>query len=83
MDRLRKALKENSLDWKIDNGVYDAGHDSTGNYEYLIEADITPIIALNPRSGTHHPLATLRKWMRMVFHYVLLACLMESVKCFV
>jgi hypothetical protein len=53
MDRLRKALKEHGLDWKIDNGVYDAGHDSTGNYQYLMEYDITPIISLNTRTGAH------------------------------
>ena len=52
LDRLTKALKEHGLDWKIDNAVYDAGHDATGIYEYLMEQDITPIIALNPRSGT-------------------------------
>jgi len=53
MDRLRKALKEHGLDWEIDNIVYDSGHDATGIYEYLMEDGITPIIALNPRSGTY------------------------------
>jgi hypothetical protein len=57
MDRLRKALREHGLDWQIDNGVYDAGHDATGIYEYLMDNEITPIIALNPRNGTH-PLPT-------------------------
>jgi hypothetical protein len=50
MDRLKKALKENGLDWNINNAVYDCGHDATGIYEYLMEDEITPIIALNPRS---------------------------------
>jgi len=53
MDRLRKALKEHGLHWEIDNAVYDAGHDATGVYEYLIDDGVTPIIALNPRSGTY------------------------------
>ena len=53
MDRLKKALKEHGLDWKIDNAIYDAGHDSAGNYEYLMKHDITPVIALNPRTGIH------------------------------
>jgi hypothetical protein len=55
MDRLKKALKENGLDWKIQNAVYDSGHDAIGIYEYVMEDDITPIIALNPRSGTYPP----------------------------
>jgi hypothetical protein len=49
MDRLTKALREHGLEWKVDNAVYDA----TGIYEYLMEDEITPIIALNPRSGKH------------------------------
>jgi len=53
MDRLRKALREHGLEWKIDKGIYDAGHDSAGNYEYLMEDEITPVIALNPRSGIY------------------------------
>jgi hypothetical protein len=53
MDRLRKALKENGLEWKIQYAIHDAGHDSTGNYEYLMEYGIKPIIALNSRSGTY------------------------------
>jgi len=50
-DRLRKALKEHGLLWKINHIIYDAGHDSTGNYEFLMDDDITPVIAFNPRSG--------------------------------
>jgi hypothetical protein len=53
LDRLKKALKEHGLDWKIHNTVYDAGHDAIGIYEYAIEDDIIPIIALNPRSGVN------------------------------
>lgn len=53
MDRLRKALKENGLEWKIQYAIHDAGHDSRGNYEYLLDCGITPIIALNPRSGIY------------------------------
>ena len=37
--------------------VYDAGHDALGIYEYLVDAEITPVIALNPRSS-EHPLPT-------------------------
>ena len=53
MDRLRKAFRENGLEWKIQYAIHDAGHDSAGNYEYLLDYGITPIIALNPRSGTY------------------------------
>lgn len=54
MDRLKKALREHGLEWKIDNAVYDAGHDATGVYEYLMDDNgINPVIALNPRHGTH------------------------------
>jgi len=52
-DRLKKTLKEHGLDWKISHVVYDAGHDSLGNYEYLMDNDITPVIALNQRKGIH------------------------------
>jgi len=62
LDRLRKALRENGLEWKIHNAVYDCGHDATGIYEYLMESHITPIIALNPRSGTYpSPTGTAQK----------------------
>ena len=62
MDSLRKALKEHGLNWKIQNAVYDSGHDATGIYEYLMEDGITPIIALNPRSGTYpSPTGTAHK----------------------
>ncbi len=53
MDRLKKTLREHGLDWKIGHGIYDAGHDAVGNYEYLMEHGIKPVIALNSRSGTH------------------------------
>jgi len=53
MDRLKKGLKEHGLDWGIGHGIYDAGHDAVGNYEYLMEHGVKPVIALNPRSGTH------------------------------
>jgi hypothetical protein len=53
MDTLHKALKEHDLDWKIDNAVYDSGHDATGIYQYLMDDDINPVIALNPMSGIH------------------------------
>jgi len=56
-DRLMKALKENGLDWKIQYAIHDAGHDSKGIYEYLMDDEIIPIIALNPRAGTY-PVAT-------------------------
>jgi len=50
-DRLKKSLKEHGLHWEISHIIYDAGHDSAGNYEYLMDDSITPVIALNPRSG--------------------------------
>jgi hypothetical protein len=53
LDRLKKALKEHRLEWQIQYMVYDAGHDATGIYEYVMEDGITPVIALNPRSGTY------------------------------
>jgi hypothetical protein len=53
LDRLKKTMREHGLDWKIHNAVYDSGHDAIGIYEYVMESDITPIIALNPRSGTY------------------------------
>ncbi len=53
LDRLKKALKEHGLEWRIQNVVYDAGHDATGIYEYVMEDDIIPIIALNSRSGVY------------------------------
>ncbi len=46
LDRLKKALKENGLEWKIQYVIHDAGHDSMGNYEYLLDCGITPIIAI-------------------------------------
>jgi len=60
-DRLKKTLKEHGLsdaiakaqNWDISHVVYDAGHDSLGNYEYLMDDHIIPVIALNPRKGTH------------------------------
>jgi hypothetical protein len=60
------ALRENGLEWKINNAVavYDSGHDAIGIYEYLMDSHIKPIIALNPRSGTHPsptPTGTARK----------------------
>ena len=53
LDRLRKALKEHGLDWNISHVIYDAGHDSLGNYEYLMDDEIIPVIALNPRKGVN------------------------------
>jgi hypothetical protein len=53
-DRLKKSLKEHNLDWKISHTIYDAGHDSMGNYEYLLDDNITPVIVLNTRSGVHY-----------------------------
>ncbi|MBD3182759.1 hypothetical protein GF312_10735 [Candidatus Poribacteria bacterium] len=50
-DRMRKTFREHGLEWLIDKTVYDSGHDSVGNYQYLMEQGITPVIALNPRTG--------------------------------
>lgn len=51
LDRLKKSLKEHGIQWKFSHVVYDAGHDSLGNYEYLMDDEINPVIALNPRRG--------------------------------
>ena len=53
MDKLKKALKENGLNWKIENAVYDAGHDAMGVYDYLMDNGIKPVIALNTRTGVY------------------------------
>jgi hypothetical protein len=53
-DRLKKSLKEHGLQWGVSHIIYDAGHDSLGNYEYLMDDSITPVIALNTRSGVHY-----------------------------
>ena len=74
LDRLKKALKENGLEWKISNAIYDAGHDATGIYEYLMDDEINPIIALNPREHIRLPLATQRWSTRMEFPSALVEC---------
>jgi hypothetical protein len=51
MDRLRKTIGEHRPEMKIASGVYDAGHDALGIYQYLSDAEITPVIALNPRGA--------------------------------
>ena len=53
LDRLRKTLHEHHLDWNIDTAIYDSLHDARGIYEYLADHDISPVIPLNPRNGTH------------------------------
>jgi len=62
LDKLTKAFKENGLDWQIQHAIYDAGHDALGIYEYLVDAQITPVIALNPRSSEHpNPTGTAKQ----------------------
>ena len=46
-----KSLKENGVDLNMEAVAYDAGHDASGIYEYLIENNIKAVIALNERSG--------------------------------
>ena len=53
LDRFTKASREHQLDLTIYAAVYDAGHDSLGNYEYLQAKQINPVIVLNPRTGQH------------------------------
>ncbi|MBM3234879.1 transposase [Candidatus Poribacteria bacterium] len=61
-DRLKKALDENGISWQRQNVVYDSGHDALGIYEYLIEHQIKPVIALNESSSTHpSPTGTAEK----------------------
>ena len=55
-----KDLKEHGLDWKINHVIYDAGHDSLGNYEYLMLGSrgrltlrMTTSILFNPRKGVN------------------------------
>jgi hypothetical protein len=46
----------------MQHAIYDAGHDGIGVYEYLHHADITPVIALNPRTGEHpNPTGTAQR----------------------
>ena len=62
LDKFRKTLKENGLDWQIQQAIYDAGHDALGIYEYLLDAEISPIIALNPRTSEHlNPTGTAKQ----------------------
>ena len=82
LDKFRKALKENGLNWQVQQAIYDAGHDALGIYEYLLDAEIDPIIALNSRTKEHHnptgtakqvneegiPLCPAAKPMRRVSH---------------
>ena len=50
------------MDWKIQHAVYDAGHDALGIYEYLVDAQVAPVIALNPRSSEHsNPTGTAKQ----------------------
>ncbi len=50
------------MDWQIQHAVYDAGHDALGIYEYLFDAEIDPIIALNPRTTEHaNPTGTAKQ----------------------
>jgi len=75
MERLRKALKENGLEWKIKYAIHDAGHDSKGNYEYLMDYEITPVIALNARTAHILPLMEPhRRLMNKASLYVPLVC---------
>ena len=53
LDRFFKTCSENGLPVKVFAAGYDSGHDGLGNYEYLRAKGIQPVIALNPRSGTH------------------------------
>ena len=75
-------MKENGLNWQVQQAIYDAGHDALGIYEYLLDAEIDPIIALNSRTKEHHnptgtakqvneegiPLCPAAKPMRRVSH---------------
>ena len=61
LDRFDKSLRENGLDWRIRYAVYDAGHDALGIYESLLDAEISPIIALPSvhwAPSANHP----RRW---------------------
>ena len=51
LDRLLKTLQENHMDVSIFAAGYDAGHDGLGNYGYLKQKAIHPVIALNPRKN--------------------------------
>jgi hypothetical protein len=51
LDRLQKAMRENSIEVKIEAVALDAGHDALGIYEYLEAKQIKPCIALNHRTG--------------------------------
>jgi len=53
LDRFRKACDEHDLKASIYAAIHDSGHDSFGNYEFLLAKNINPVIALNPRTGQH------------------------------
>ncbi len=53
LDRFLKACFEHELEVSIHAAVYDSGHDSFGNYEFVGAKGINPVIALNPRKGQH------------------------------
>ena len=73
-DRLKKTLKENGLEWEISHTIYDAGHDSLGNYEYIMDDDITPVVALNPSVLIHLHRAMLKRSTKMALLYAKLEC---------
>jgi hypothetical protein len=53
LDRFLKGCREHELTLSIYAAIQDAGHDSHGNYEYLLAKKIHPVIALNRRQGQH------------------------------
>jgi hypothetical protein len=61
-DRLIKTAREHKLEIEIETVAYDAGHDAHGIYQYLLNKQINPVIALNHRQGQHpNPTGTAEK----------------------
>jgi len=51
LDRMIKALQENQIEVQISAIAYDSGHDAMGIYQFLMQKNINPVIALNERTS--------------------------------
>jgi hypothetical protein len=51
LDRMIKAFSQHNLPINIYAAAYDSGHDSLGNYQFLIDKQIHPVISLNERKS--------------------------------
>jgi hypothetical protein len=51
LDRMIKSFSEHQLDIQIQAIAYDSGHDAVGIYQFLMDKNINPVIALNARGA--------------------------------